>query len=311
MLYPLGDNIGKRSVPVLGITLIAINVFVFGYTTHLWSESFGRPGMRSMLTRQAVEASPWGQFMDRWGLVPARLAKGEWHGLVTYMFLHGNLAHIVGNMFVLWALVGSLENALRWPSFLGLYLLWGILAGLAHAAHDWTATNYMIGASGAIAGMMGAYCIVFGALSKIRFALFIGFHPIRFHVPAGLVFALWILTQLSGIDAQQKVGLKHGGIAYFAHLGGFCAGVVTMIPFRSRLSKQLELTSGGEVRFTAEVPPNQVLLIERSGPRGTLPAVPDVQCCPYCQSPLFADHCIAPNLARCPNPACRRLVPYT
>jgi membrane associated rhomboid family serine protease len=319
MFYPIGDDIAKRTLPIVGIVLILINVSAFAYTERLWIDSFPskKPARTNRsqplqppkkITPQMIAASPWGQFMDRWGLVPAKLAKGDIRVLFSSMFLHVNLAHLLGNMLVLWALVGSLESALKPLVFLCLYIVWGLAAGLAHAASDWQSLTPMVGASGAIAAMMGAYCVLFGALAKIHFVTILFFRPMRFSVPAGFVFFLWFVTQLSGIESQSSNGLKHGGVAYFAHLGGFVVGIITVLPFKARLMRKLKLTHTGQLEFTEE-PKDKGVALAPLVKDGIPAAVPQVKSCPYCQTPLEDSHRIAPNLARCPNPACGRLAP--
>jgi hypothetical protein len=162
----------------------------------------------------------------------------------------------------------------------------------------------MIGASGAIAGMMGAYWVLFGALSRIRF-MFFWIWTMRayyFRVPAGFFFVVWIFLQLVGIEAAEKTGL--GNIAHYAHLGGFAVGALTVFPFRNELKKTLAVTEEGQVLFQEE---------GHKKPRGmreqVVPEDPKLPfSCHYCGRRVSKDNLIAPTLLRCPNPECNRLI---
>jgi membrane associated rhomboid family serine protease len=244
--------------------------------------------------------------MRQWGVVPAELSKGRYVSLFTSMFLHIDIYHLIGNMFFLWALAGSLENALGSVRFFCLYLVWGIVAGLAHALANPGSQLPMIGASGAIAGMMGGYWVLFGAMAKIRFAALIFFRLVRFSVPAGMVFLIWIALQFAGIEMQKRLGI--GGVAYWAHLGGVAIGAVTTFPFRWQVARGMALTEKGELRFEepagpADARPNAPAQVSGEALLASL----DLRCT-YCQTLVTEAHKIAPNLCRCPNPACNRLV---
>jgi membrane associated rhomboid family serine protease len=142
------------------------------------------------------------------------------------MFLHGGWSHIVGNMLFLWAFGKSLEDAMGHSKFLGFYLICGVAAGIAHVAINSFTTLPTVGASGAIAGVMGAYLVKFPR-AKIHTLVFLFFFVTMTDIPAAFILLYWFLTQLFseyGSIAHTQVGT--GGVAYAAHIGGFITGMI-------------------------------------------------------------------------------------
>ena len=181
LILPVGDNVKKNDLPFVAIGLIAINVIVFFYQSSL--------GVGAEDPEMAFEAEM--KFFMDFGLVPASLAEGKVLGLITHMFMHGGLMHLIGNMIVLWAFAPAIEFGLgRW-TMLGFYGLFGLVGGLAHAAASWGSDIPLVGASGAIAGLIGAYTVVYGPSSKIKMMILIFFRPFFFYIPA-LVFWNWL-----------------------------------------------------------------------------------------------------------------------
>jgi len=279
MFLPLGDDIDKRSLPAVGSLLVGINVLAFVYEMRLMSES-----------RSGAAIVP---FIQAWGLVPAALKQGHVETLVTSMFLHGDLVHLLGNMLMLWAFVGTLERALGPIRFLLLYILWGVIAGLAHAGMEWGSTMPMIGASGAVSGMIGAYFVAFGALTNIRTMIWF-FRPFIVRIPAGAFVFVWVLDQLFGMQAAQELG--ENSIAWYAHAGGFVAGAVTMLIFAGEIKNNLVLSREGAVEF------------QQRAKKSIEPAEPVAFVCTYCGVDLDPDRSMSENLFRCPNDKCGRLV---
>jgi len=155
--------------------------------------------------------------------------------LFTSMFMHGGLMHIGGNMLYLWIFGDNIEDALGHMRFLLFYLFCGVIAAYSHALTDPTSDIPMIGASGAISGVLGAYAILYPA-AKVHTLLFFGFFIQVIRVPALIVIGFWAIIQfLSGFLSQD--GLRHGGVAWFAHVGGFLAGLIMIklwLPRRNR-----------------------------------------------------------------------------
>jgi membrane associated rhomboid family serine protease len=228
-LIPVRDTIPHRRAPVVTWALISINVIVFLYELTLAPQDLER-------------------LFYVFGIVPARYTHPEWArqlGLpvddywpfLTCMFLHGGWAHVIGNMWALWIFGDNVEDRMGPGRFLGFYLLTGVLAGLTHWFTNAQSTVPTVGASGAIAGVLGAYFVLFPR-SQIVVLLPIFFFPFFFQLPAVTYLLFWFLSQvlsgtLAGLSASQV-----GGIAFWAHVGGFAAGVVLhrlfILPERQR-----------------------------------------------------------------------------
>ena len=287
MFLPLGDDVDKRSIPMIGTLLIMANVLVFAYEYRLVSESTGsRP-------EELI------QFVRDWGLVPLDVQYGNYQGFVTYMFLHGGLMHLLGNMIVLWAFVQTLENALGTVSFLIMYLLWGVVAGLSHFLANGESNLPMVGASGAIAGMIGAYFIAFGAMTKIKTLIWFAYRPWRVDIPAGAFVGFWMISQLLGLAGEDSG--QEAGVAWYAHIGGFVAGAATML-IAGKTDQRLIRNRHGELVFV-----EQGAGAADPTPQTQVETTKDPDACPHCATAFRAESRIAANLRRCPNPACERL----
>lgn len=195
--------------------LIALNILIFLYELTL------SPGELAA-------------FFGEWAAIPAKISAGEGLlGLITSQFLHGGVAHIAGNMLFLWVFGDNIEDTMGHFRYLIFYLLTGIVAALAQVAVNPDSMTPLAGASGAISGILGAYIVLF-PLGKIQTAVLIGFFPIIFLVPAWFQIGVWIFFQFVngffslGVQTQE-VG---GGVAFFAHIGGFLAGAIAIWFFR-------------------------------------------------------------------------------
>jgi membrane associated rhomboid family serine protease len=146
--------------------------------------------------------------------------------LVTSMFMHGGWMHVLGNMLYLWVFGNRLEDALGHAKFLVFYLLCGVAAGVAQVLLNPYSTLPMVGASGAIAGVMGAYLLKFPG-ARILTLVFIFFFVTTFEIPAVILLGYWFIIQLfSGLGSIAQTNLSGGGVAWFAHVGGFLAGMI-------------------------------------------------------------------------------------
>lgn len=222
VFIPLSDDNPLRSIHFQWVTvgLIAANVLVF-----LW---------QSMSVGQSAAAS--------FAIIPAELFKvsvfgGPAHGpydsvavpegvtLLTYMFLHGDILHLLSNMIFLWVFGDNIEDAMGHLRYLVFYVLAGVLAGLAHGVVNAGDLTPAVGASGAIAGVMGAYIVLFPR-ATVRVIIGLIFIPIP--IPAFLLIGFWFVFQVfSGFSALGVDAVNAGGgVAYFAHIGGFVAGAV-------------------------------------------------------------------------------------
>jgi len=217
-MIPLRDIIPSRTTPVVTISLIAVNVLVF-----LYELALGR----------GVDA-----FTLYWGLVPAAFS---WVTVLTSMFLHGGILHVAGNMLYLWIFGDNVEDRMGHGRFLVFYLLCGVAAALAQTITAPDSLVPMVGASGAIAGVMGAYFVLYPKSRIVTLVpLFFFFQIIE--VPAILFLGIWFLMQfVSGLGSIVTVAARStGGIAFWAHVAGFVAGISGVVVFRRPERQRVE-----------------------------------------------------------------------
>jgi len=164
-------------------------------------------------------------FVKQWSVIPADIVAGRhWITILTAMFMHGGFVHILGNMVFLWAFGPELEDAMGRMRYFTFYLLSGITASLAQIAVMPSSTVPNLGASGAIAGVMGAFLVTYPR-DQIRTVLLLGIFTRITMIPAALLIGLWFLIQLfDGVGAVAEV--QTGGVAYMAHVGGFIFGAL-------------------------------------------------------------------------------------
>ena len=219
-MIPLRDANPTRRTPLVTLSLVIACFVAFAWEL----------GLMASGGEAALDA-----FITEWGVVPAELtaawARGDYVSretatLVTSQFLHGGWLHLLGNMLYLWIFGNNVEDRFGRLGFLGFYLLGGALAGLTQVAIDPTSTVPTIGASGAIAATLGAYFVLFPR-ARVTSLVFLGFFYQLIDVPAVIVLGFWFVLQL--IDGLTSLGLTQGdggGVAFFAHIGGFVVGAV-------------------------------------------------------------------------------------
>src|SRR5215470_18685850 len=164
-------------------------------------------------------------FVTAWSAVPAQITSG--HHLITIltaMFMHGSWSHIIGNMIFLWAFGPEIEDAMGRGRYLAFYLIGGLVAMLAQVAASPHSTVPNLGASGAIAAVMGAFLVTYPR-DRIKVLLFIFIFVKVTFIPAALLIVVWFLTQL--VHAGEVARVQTGGVAYLAHVGGFVFGAIT------------------------------------------------------------------------------------
>jgi membrane associated rhomboid family serine protease len=225
-VIPLRDANPVRRTPIVTIAIIVACIAAFAY----------RLGVESDGGMAAVEA-----FFSQYGIVPAKLTaawgEGRFVGeetlaIFTSMFLHVNLIHLVGNLIYLWIFGNNIEDRIGRLGFLLFYIGGGVAAAFAQVAIDPTSDVPMVGASGAISAVLGAYVVLFPG-ARILSLVFLGFFYQLIEVPAVIILGFWFLLQL--IDGIGSLGLAgaEGGVAFFAHIGGFVAGVLVGIVVRA------------------------------------------------------------------------------
>ena len=185
-------------------------------------------------------------FVTRWSLIPADIMAGHHlETIVTSMFMHGSVSHIIGNMVFLWAFGPEIEDLMTRRSYLIFYLLGGLAATAAQVAADPTSTVPNLGASGAIAAVMGAFLVTYPH-DRIRSLLIIFVFVRTAYIPAVLLIGVWFLTQLVSLGSVVQHPQPGGGVAYAAHVGGFIFGTVAArwFEYRARALPVGSLTSG-------------------------------------------------------------------
>lgn len=172
------------------------------------------------------------EFVKQWSLIPADIVAGRhWVTILTAMFMHGGWMHIIGNMVFLWAFGPEIEDAMQPLRYLAFYLLSGVVASLVQVAAMPGSTVPNLGASGAIAGVMGAFLITYPR-DQIRTLVLLGWFTRITFIPALVLIGLWFLIQLFN-QVGAVADVQTGGVAYMAHVGGFVFGAVTARIFES------------------------------------------------------------------------------
>lgn len=305
MLLPYGDNVERRSFPVVPILLILTSVAVL-----LRSEQ--------IIRHDDAEFHASTEFYHTFGLAPDNLATGQVIGLISYMFMHDGIFHLLGNMVILWAMACSLEAALGRFFLLALYCFWGAIGGLCHVYMNWGSTMPLVGASGAVAGLIGAYTVAFGPFARLKCLMFFGFIPLKVRVPALAFGVLWFAMQLLEASADPN-GLQN--ISWYAHIGGFLAGAGTMFFFKSEVHAKLNTNDVGDVSIDAPkaiakseeavIPEyfiaEQVAAAQADLDSAMLQPVPAPPACSYCGAQFDVSMLINPKLAVCHNAACQRM----
>ena len=240
-MFPLRDRNPTRHVPVVTIALIALNAAVWIFVQELGNaEGLARsicslgliPGELLGLVAEGTQV-PLGP-----GATCVIGDASVWYTVVTSMFLHGGWFHILGNMWFLWVFGDNIEDALGPFRFVLFYLLSGTAAAAAQVFANPDSAVPMVGASGAIGGVMGAYALLYPKV-RVEMLLFFGFFVRVIPVPAIFMLGYWLLIQvLGGLptlggDGQGGSG-QGGGVAFWAHIGGFAAGALLVFPMRAR-----------------------------------------------------------------------------
>jgi membrane associated rhomboid family serine protease len=233
-MFPLKDDVPTNSTPFVTVGLIAINVLVFLYQASL-------QGLASAEGSRAVQA-----FVLEFGLVPCRLTGNcvspegfppPMVSMLTSMFLHGGLFHVAGNILYLWIFGNNVEDTLGHVRFVVFYLACGIGAALGQTAFGPHSTVPMIGASGAVSGVLGAYLLLSPRANVLTLIVF-GFFIRLVRIPAVIVLGLWFAVQfVNGLVTWSASGSGEaagGGVAWFAHIGGFLVGMALLYPLHPR-----------------------------------------------------------------------------
>ena len=212
-MIPLRDVIPSRTTPYITVTIIVLNALAWLFEVSLPPEDLNR-------------------FLTIYGVVPAYFAPAT---LITSMFLHGSWMHIIGNMWYLWIFGDNVEDRLGHGRFIVFYLLCGIAAALGQVFMDPASTLPTIGASGAIAGVMGAYFVLYPQSRVLTLIPWIIIWEV-IELPAFVLLGFWFLMQLFSAGTIAVTASSHGsgGVAFAAHVAGFLVGVAGVFVFRKR-----------------------------------------------------------------------------
>ncbi len=217
-MFPLRDDVPSRQFPLVTVSIVVVNVLVFLF--------------------QVLAGPAASSIVDLFGIVPARMTT-QWQNplvaltFVSSMYLHGGWAHLIGNMWYLWIFGDNVEDRMGRGRFFVFYTLCGLVAGVLQIVAAPRSTIPMIGASGAIAGVLGAYLLLY---PRARVSTLV---PLFFFIrivwlPAIVVLGSWFAMQLLNGLASLSVVVQTGGVAWWAHIGGFVAGMVLLPVFRRR-----------------------------------------------------------------------------
>ncbi|MCP5074424.1 MAG: rhomboid family intramembrane serine protease [Rhodobacteraceae bacterium] len=211
-MFPIRDHNPSRRTPYVTWALIAVNVVVFALYWPLFSDEM----------RLAA-------FFQDWALIPREITSGQdFHTVLTSMFLHGGFMHLAGNMLFLWIFGDNMEDAFGHFPFLLFYVLCGIGADLIQVLSSPYSPVPTVGASGAIAGVLGGYLLLYPKAKVDVILIIIVFFKI-FSIRAWIVLGIWFALQIFG--SLSSVGSTGGGVAYWAHAGGFVIGVLLTLPY--------------------------------------------------------------------------------
>lgn len=214
MFFPFHDENPTRHFPLLTLALIGANIFVF-----FWEATY--PGRIDLL-------------FTGYGLVPYQFVQSPFQtypNIFSAMFLHAGFMHLAGNMLFLWIFGNNIEDVLGKTRFITFYLLCGLIAAMCHVFMDTGSEIPMVGASGAISGVLGAYLMLFPG-SRIKTLVFLGILVTIIRIPAAILLVFWLGIQILSNMSMDSEG---GGVAWMAHIGGFIGGMILIFPFRASL----------------------------------------------------------------------------
>lgn len=213
-MLPLSDdNRGRRRPPVVTWTFIAINVVLFLY-------------------EQVLSTPDLARLFNEYGVIPSEIsAGGGLLALITSMFLHGGWLHVIGNMLFLWVFGDNVEDVMGHVRYLTFYVITGVSASLVQVFVNPDSMVPLIGASGAISGVLAAYIVCFPR-GKILTLVTLGIFITSVLLPAWIMIGYWIVLQVVQGSLSLGVDAEAGGVAFFAHIGGFAIGLALVVPFR-------------------------------------------------------------------------------
>jgi membrane associated rhomboid family serine protease len=232
-MFPLRDENPTELIPFVTVLVIAVNVVVWVTVQGMGLDPvfIGSLCAYGSIPAEVTGAIAEGARIDLGGGVECRAGGLGWQTVITSMFMHGGWMHLLGNMWFLWVFGNNIEDSMGHGRFAVFYLLAGALANAAHVVTDPASSIPVVGASGAISGIMGGYLLLYPRVrvqTLFIFVIFIRVIP----VAAWVMLAYWFILQL--VAGAATLGSAGGGVAFWAHIGGFVAGLALIKPFERR-----------------------------------------------------------------------------
>ncbi|MBN1238731.1 MAG: rhomboid family intramembrane serine protease [Gammaproteobacteria bacterium] len=231
-MFPIRDDNPHFLTPYATYAIIALNVLAWVLVQGMGTEPAlsGSVCRLGLIPGELLQNVPAG---TRVPLGPNSVCvlgdSSSWYTTITSMFMHGGWFHIIGNMWFLWIFGNNVEDSMGHVRFVVFYLLCGLGAAALQVAFSVDSAVPMVGASGAIGGVMGAYILLYPRV-HVHMLVFLGFFVTTFAVPAFLMLGYWLLIQV--VSGVSSIGAEGGGVAFWAHVGGFVAGAVLVVLFR-------------------------------------------------------------------------------
>ena len=229
-MFPIRDENPQLSVPFVTFAFIALNVAAWLLLQGLGSE----PALTQSVCQLGLIPGELLGAIDRTQVPPDFPCpidgESNWLTLLTSMFMHGSWMHIIGNMWFMWIFGGNVEDAMGHARFAIFYIICGLAAAAAQILVNAASPIPMVGASGAIGGVMGAYIVLYPRV-HVHLLVFLGFYATTVAVPAVWMLGYWILVQF--VAGLTSIGAQGGGVAFWAHVGGFAAGALLIMLFRN------------------------------------------------------------------------------
>ena len=239
-MIPLHDDNPTEIFPVFTVLFIAVCVLAF-----FWQSSLGAEGNQVAIYGLGVIPAV---LTNKLALPPELFVIPAWQTMFTSMFLHGGFMHLAGNMLYLWIFGNNVEDAMGYVRFIIFYFLCGLAAVAGQTMQDPGSQIPMIGASGAISGVLGAYLLLYPH-ARVLVLIPLGFFSQLVRLPAGWVLALWFAIQIFSSAISNSEG---GGVAWFAHIGGFVAGMA-LVPLFKQKRVKLFMPGHGSRKYTRRV----------------------------------------------------------
>ena len=232
-MFPIRDDNPQLMVPIATIGIMTVNIAVWIFVQGMGVE----PSLSQSICQLGLipgellgNVSPGTQLALSNSSSCSLGHTSTWHTVFTSMFMHGGWMHIIGNMWFLWIFGNNVEDSMGHVRFVVFYLLCGVAAAMAQVLTNVESIIPMVGASGAIGGVMGAYILLYPRV-KVHLLLILGFYVTTIAVPAVFMLGYWFLVQI--ISGVSTFGATGGGVAFWAHAGGFLAGAILVLIFKN------------------------------------------------------------------------------